>query len=481
MNKEKLTKKEIRNYVLESLGILLGIIAIAYGSYLSFEYLLALIVLAIAIIPFVIKAWIKQKASFSKFEHLCNYLTNVIPIFIQKTKIRFALGELYEICDDEVKKAIGEAIEYIDSTKDDPELLKNGLKKIENKFNNSRVESVHKFLLSVENTNSTTYKDIADNLAKDIDSWIKRTYNFQKDLKDRRIKIILLCLLTLIMNVMFVIVYVSNEYFAGFVDNPFYQISTFVFILFVLEVVAIVVVKLNGEWLISDIKNRNEQKTIEKYRDYKKGKQKIKPLDIVLSIITFLGGIYFFIIDYRPAAYALGLIAVFILLQKTIKYHSLKRFIAKQITIEFPMWLREVSLSLGSLTVLNAINNSLNSSSYAFRRETRNFLTEANNNPTSIKPYNDFLSEYEIDGVKASMRILYAVNGVSKNEMKDRVAKLIDRNEELLAKSENIRNYDSIGGVETIGYLPTVIFSLHTMASMVIMFIYMLQVLEAQI
>ncbi|MDO5440832.1 MAG: hypothetical protein Q4F12_04775 [Erysipelotrichaceae bacterium] len=481
MEKEKLTKKQILRYTLLSLAMLLGVVAIAYGSYLSFTYLIIISVISIAIIPFIIKAWIKQKRSLTKFEHLCNYLTNIIPVFMQKTKIRFALGELFEICDGEVKNVIGDAIKYIDATRNDPDLLKNGLKIIEDKFNNSRVESVHKFLLSVENTNSETYKDIAENLDKDIEEWIKRTYNFEKDINNRQIKILFLCILTLVMNVLFVFVYVSNDFFTGFVDNVYYQMSTFAFILFVLITMAILIVKLNGEWLIEDRKKGKDDLLKERYRHYKKGDHKLKPIDIVIFLIVIALGTYFFIIDVRYATYLLALIAVLFISKKRRKYISCKKYITKQLTIEFPMWLREISLSLGNLTVLNAIENSLDSASYALRREIRYFLKDAKDNPTSIKPYNDFLDEYGIDEVKSSMRVLYAVNNVSKKDMKGRVAKLIDRNQELLAKSERIRNYDSIGGVEAIGYFPTILFSVHMMISMIIMFNYMLNLLGGQL
>lgn len=479
MENNKLTKKEIFVYTLEAIGILAGVIAIAYGSCLSFIYLIIIAIISIAIIPFVIKAWIKQRSNIIKFENICNYLTNIIPIFMQKTKIRFALGELYEICDGEIKNTISNAINYIDETRNDPELMKNALKIIEDRFNNSRIESVHKFILSVENNNSNSYKDIADNLNKDIEEWIKRTYNFQKDIKNRQIKLLFLCISTLVMNVMFTYVYTSNEYFAGYVNNISYQISTFIFIVFVLIVIAAIVIKLNGEWLIEDTKNRKEDILKEKYRKYKKGKEKIKPVDILVILIVIASGTYFLVINNKIVSYAFFIIAFIFISQKARRYKKLKHYIKKEITIEFPMWLREVSLSLGNLTVLNAIENSSAYASYALRREIRYFLNDINKNPISIQPYNDFLSEYEIDEVKSSMRVLYAINNVSKSEMKSRIAKLIDRNQDLLAKSEMIRNYDSIGGIEMIGYLPTLVFCIHMMVSMFIMFNFMMDSLSS--
>lgn len=481
MKNEKLSKKQLLSYFTQALIMLACIVLIAYGSYLSNVYMVIIVIFAITVIPFVIKAWIKQKRSFVKFDQLCNYLTNIIPIFLQKTKVRFVLGELYEICEGEIKNVILEAIEYIDNTKDDPELIKNGLRIIEKKFNNSRLESIHKFMLTVENTNSKTHKDIAENLNNDIEEWIKRTYSFQKDLKNRQTKILLLCIATLVMNVLFVYVYVSNDYFKGFINNDYYQLSTFIFIIFVLMIISIIVIKLNGEWLINDVKTINEERNKDKYRYYKSGKRKLNYIDFIFVLLIVITIVYFIYIGNKYVCCYLLLILSLLLTKNTRKFEIAKRHIKKQFTIEFPIWLREVSLSLGNYTVLNAIENSLTSVSYGLRRELRTFLNEAKKDPTSIKHYNDFLKEYKIDEVRSSMRVLYAVNSDTKLEMKERVAKLISRNQELLAKSEALRNYDSIGGIEAIGYLPTIIFSIHMMISMVIMFYYMLEKLKGNI
>lgn len=477
---KKYFTKENGKYLLQAIFMLGIVLAIAYGSFLNTTSLMIIIAYAIIIIPLIIKSMVKQSRSVDRFNNLCNYLTNIIPIFMQKTKIRFTLGELYEICDGSIRNTIYKAIEYIDNTKDDPRLLENGLKIIEKEYPNSRVKSVHKFLLGVENSSSGSYKKLADNLYEDIEGWIKRTFNFQKDLKNRQTKILLLCVITLIMNVMFVFIYVSNDYFKGFVDNIYYQMSTTVFIALVLFIIAVVIVRLNGEWLIDDANTKDEEEFKKKYRYYKKGKQKVTALDIVLTIIVCLIGIYYIYIKNNITGVSMLIIAFMLISQKSRKYVLAKQYISKKFTIEFPIWLREVSLSLGDLTVLNSIENSLNASSYPFRRETRRFLEKANNNPTSIVPYNDFLNEYSIDDVKFSMRVLYAVNNVSKSEMQERTSKIIERNQELLAKAENIRNEDSIGGIEMIGYIPTVLFSIQMMISMVVMFNYMLGILGGQ-
>ena len=281
------TNISTKNFILEVLGIISGIIVISIFLKLKSIPFIILVIVSTLIIPLIVLAWCKQMASAKKFSLLTDYLSNIIPIFIQKSKVRYTLGELSSITSDVMKESIDKAIEYIDKTKDDPDLLKNALKIIEKEFPNSRIKSVHQFLVSVEDANSATYKDIANNLYEDIEGWIKRTYTFKKDLTNRRNKLLILCIMTLLMDLMFVYVYGANEFFQGYTDNIFYQISSTVFVVSIEIISALILVKLNGDWLINDIDIKDEGKIKTKYYIYKKGIAKLSVVDYIFGSLFF--------------------------------------------------------------------------------------------------------------------------------------------------------------------------------------------------
>lgn len=463
-----------KEFFLETLSLISGIIFIAFLLKINKLFLTIVIFLSLMIVPLIIIAHNKQKASLKKFEMLSDYLSNILPTFLQKSKIRFALAEVKEITSGSMKQVINEAINYIDKTRNDPDLFVNAFKIIEKEFPNSRIKSVHKFLLTVETTNSNSFKEVADNLYEDIEGWISRTYTFQKDLLNRRNKLLILCFMTLLMDVMFIYVYSTNDFFNGFTDNILYQISTTLFVITIEIVSAIVLAKLNGEWLIDDNKVKNEELLNKRYAEYKKGIKRITIIDILLALIFIALAIYFYILNNIEISISLIFVTIIYLTKNKRKYRLNKKYVSKAFAIEFPVWLREVSLSLSNLTVLNSIENSINIVSFPLRKEIRKFLNKANKNPTSIKPYNDFLIEFNLEDIRSSMRVLYSINNLSKNDMKIRISRLIDRNQELLSKAESIRNEDSIGGIEALGYVPTIIFSIQIMFSMFIMFFYMI-------
>ena len=467
-----------KDFIIESLIIMAIVIGIAYISHLNIEYILLLVLLVLFLIPFVIIAWFKQNYNIRKFALLSDYLSNIIPIFVQKTKIRYTLGELFEITSGTMKETIGRAIDYLDNTVNDPSLNQNALRIIEKDFPNSRVISVHKLLLSIEASNSIEYEDVCANMYEDIEKWIKRVFTFQKDLKNRRSKLIFLCLITLLMNSFFVYLYVSNEYFISFVDEKIYQISTLIFIAILLVTITIVLTRLHGEWLINDTAYQKDEALKKKYQLYKGGKPKTKLVNILTCLVGIAGGAYLLLIKMIPMALFCFGLAIICLFDSFLKYKHAYRTINKALTIEFPVWLREISLNLNNYTVLNAIEYSQNMASYPFRKEIRKFLNEAKKDPTSVKAYNDFLSEYDLEDARSSMKVLYAIQNVGKEDVKKRISHLISRNQELLDKSETLRNTDSIGGIEALGYIPIVIFILQMLITMLAMFGYIMNILS---
>ena len=196
-----------------------------------------------------------------------------------------------------MKNCIAKAIDYIDNTVDDPALHKNALKIIEDEYQNSRVISVHKLLLNIESSNSTNYEDVCANMYEDIERWIKRVFSFQKDLKNRRNKLLALCVISLLLNSAINYMYIGNDYFVGYLDSNMYQISTLLFIIFNLLIITIILTKLHGEWLINDTYYLKDENIKNKYLVYKKGKSKNKILTIIISGFILASSIYFFLKD----------------------------------------------------------------------------------------------------------------------------------------------------------------------------------------
>ena len=469
-----------RDIILQFLAIMVCIITVGVISRLEMKYIMILILLGIILTPIVILSIFKSVHSVKRFAILSDYLSNIIPIFLQKSKIRYTLSELYEISSYEMKDAIEKAIEYIDNTKNDVDLFRNSLKIIEDKFNNSRLVSVHKLLIDVENNNSVNFKDIANDMSIDIENWIKRTYSFQKELKSRKTKLLILCLLILFMNSIFIALYDNNAYFIGFTANSFYQISTTFFISIIMIIATIILIKLNGNWLIEDIDRDYEKFVKDKYDVYTNGKTN-KLFYILMSSLFLIATVFLYMKGNLFSAIVCLALSVITFINKDSRKKKSFKVLNKALLYEFPRWLRDVCLKVNDMTVVNAIESTINDVSYPLKLEINRLLNQVKKDPTSIKPYNEFLSSYKLDDACSSMKVLYSINNVSKSETRNRVSNLIVRNQELLATVEKIENDDEIVGVEAIAYIPTLFFCMQMVVSMFLMFSYMMQNIQGAV
>lgn len=482
-----------KDFLFQVLIILVSVFGVAYISLLKWQYIIALVLLALLSTPFLISAWFKQLYNAKRFTMVTEYLSNIIPIFDSCAKIRQSLFEVAPLCEGMMRDKIEDAVNYIDNNTSDVNAEETALKMIEDEFPNSRIKSVHKMMITIENESSLGYRDISANMEQDVENWIKRTYLFQKDLKDRKNKLTLLCIITLLMNCLFIYLYTSNVYFEGFTDRVLYQISTSVFIAAILVTMIVVITKLHGGWLVNDLTRKDEEEIAKAYDLLQEGKPKFKVVDIVFTVFFILigGYVYTFGLNFigigkgSMQAILIGILFFFMafmmLMHKRVKYTSAKKTVTKALTIEFPMWLREISLSLNTKTVLNAIESSMTMTSYPMTMELEKFMTLVRENPVSIKPFHDFLQDFDLPDVRPSMYVLFSIQNLNRDEVKKQVAALILRNQEMLDKAEQLQNQDAIAGVETLGYVPIIVFTIQMMFSLFLLFAHMMDKLNATI
>lgn len=129
-----------------------------------------MVVLAVATIPFMLYAYFKQLYGVQRFEMVQSYLSNILPIFMQKPKYRYALEEVADMSNGLMNKVILHSLEYIDTNTDDENVTRTAMEFIENEFPNSRIASTHKLMLDIEQGNSENYTDICENMYIDIEA-----------------------------------------------------------------------------------------------------------------------------------------------------------------------------------------------------------------------------------------------------------------------------------------------------------------------
>ena len=453
------------------------VVLVSWVLRLHFQYILALIVIVFIAFPIIVRAQYSQMYQIKRFLMVTSYLDNVLPIFKAKPMITHAWTEVLDLVDGEMHDAVQEALDYLANDTEDVNALETACEIIESHFPNSRIHAVHKMMMTVMRQNSKTYQASVDNVFYDVSEWIMRTMNFQKELEDKKSKLLMICLITIAADCLFIAVYSTNEIFVDFPEMGGYQVSTFLFVAVLLIMMCAIFVKMTGSWLVDDQTTKLERK-YEKSFNYMISNEKktgVTKNQIAMSIAFLVIGIVSYASFQNAVFFVVFLVmAAFMYTSNSRTYKANRKRVQRAIEMEFPIWLRDVALNLNNMTVLNAIENSKQMASPILDYYIDKFLKQAYENPRSIKPYNEFLSEYSLPDVKSSMKVLYTLQEIDANMLEQQTNSLIVRNQEQLSKAEKMRNDDSVSSVTKFGFVPVAAFMIQMLISMVLMFIFMM-------
>lgn len=474
----------LKNYILVSLLCLLVIVLISWYIQLKMRYIILLGITILLVIPFIIQSQFRQLYELKRFEMVCSYLDNIIPIFKRTPLIVQTWKEMLDLLEGEMKYAVEEALDLVTNNTEDPVVIKSAFCIIESHFSNSRIHSVHQMMYTIETKNTKNYVLSIDNLWIDIQSWINRVIMFQKDLKDRKSKLTLISMLTMASNCLFVAMYSSNDVFISFTDNSVYQVSSTFFMIVLIVLMTIFQVKLNGKWLLDDNTEKishKAQKSFSYIRNNNTLKIETTSYKILSLVLVLLAAFVLFKTGNILLVGACLYLSYMMFFYHNRLYKMHLKSIKKCLWVEFPIWMRDIALNLQNLTVINSIEESMNIVSSIFSYYINEFLAEYYMNPSSIRPFNEFLEEFNIEGVKSSMKVLYSLQSLDREEMQKQTSYLIIRNQEMLAKAEAIKNEDAISHLKMLGFIPVGIFIAQMLISMGLLFSVMLNLMNNNI
>lgn len=470
-----------KTFIMQALLFEAAAIVIAYFCKMSWTSIAILVLVALFAVPYIVKSQFDQMYQINRFNMVVNYLDNLIPIFKNKPVIASAWRDVLDLTEGRMHELLEQAINYLETNTDDvtPELT--AFQIIEREFPNSRIHAVHQMMYTIVRQNTKSYQQSVDNMYYDVQGWISRTYNFQKDLKSRRTKMIVLCLMTMGCNCMFTVMYsTGGEMLEGFTKMAAYQVSTFIFLTVMLIMIVMVMIKMNGAWLVDDkvdTQTNMYAKAFDRAVIHPNPKPS-KPQLVMAAIFGALSAYMYIAYKSLPAFLGMAFISVMCIMQNKTRYNTAKSTIQRAMEIEFPTWLRDVALNLQNMTVINSIESSKATVTPIFAYYIDIFLDKIKENPTSIKPFNDFLDVCDLPNIKSSMKVLFTMQNLRDDQIMEQSNSLIMRNQSMIAKSEQLKNEDSIGAIESLGFLPVVMLSLQLLVSMGLMFAYMMTYLS---
>lgn len=405
-------------------------------------------------LPMIVLAQFRYLANNKKFEMVVGYLEQMIFAFKKSPKILESFKNVVDIVDPRIAKDVQKAIVCIEQDKDGTGYML-AFKTMEDKYMCTRIKTLHKFMMNVEE-NGGKYQQSIDILLEDIQTWITCTYEYQKELKGIKGKILLSIILSImIAGTMMAII---PKELVVFGDSIIYLISTTLLFCMLIWLIAFVQIKLNGKWFVDDTEATSEKtirKALSNIGEHDKSNSRKKSL--IAFIITLPISVIGWLIQSDFILIVGVLFSFIVYSSRKWRYKNARRRIQRALEKEFPIWLRDISLQLQTLVIPLAIKNSIATAPLVLQTPLRRLTTAIENNPTSIKPYSDFLKDYHLTDVTNAMKIIYTIQTLHMEDAYQQIDDLVKRNQKMLARAEKIRNEDMLMSIGFIVAAPMVL------------------------
>ena len=192
--------------------------------------------------------------------------------------------------------------------------------------------------------------------------------------------------------------------------------------------------------------------------------EKIIPVITVLGILAglaFINGFYFIFV------YLVMAMAVMVIYPLINKKSAMKK-LTNNLRQAFSDWLRNVALNLENMPLIAAIEDTYDESPYIIKNSLDTFIRDIEADPSDIKPYYEFLSEYGQTDIMSTVRTLYSVSELPDNQVDETINSLIQRNNELINKQSEIAYKDRISLFKFMEYIPVFLMALKMSVDMML-------------
>lgn len=366
-----------------------------------------------------------------KFKDVVLYMEQMIYSFKKQPKIRLALSDAQKVSSPEMKEIIEEAIVNIDSAMTE-NIYVESLKIIQEEYDCKRLRSLHEFIIKIEE-NGGAYENYINMMLEDIKEWSDRTLLFIKDVTRVKRNVLISIFSTLITCGLMTYL-IPKEY--QYTSQIVYQICSAIMIVAMLISYLFITKKLNIDW-IKEAPSLPDSMVVKYYMLVERGYDNESNLN-------------FF---------------------DRLSYKKVKRRLENEISKVFPDWIRDVAINLQNDTVQSAIERTYENAPIIIKRPIRKLLIDFEKFPIGIEPYDNLLKEFDLPDIKSSMKMFYSINELGKDESDQQIGSIIDRNNKLTRRAEEMKNKDKLGIAGMFCGIPMLLGVIKIMVDMILMII----------
>ena len=103
------------------------------------------------------------------------------------------------------------------------------------------------------------------------------------------------------------------------------------------------------------------------------------------------------------------------------------------------------------------------------KESLENFINAIELDPSDVTPYYNFLGEFQVPDISASVRTLYGLSELDHTNMDEEINKMIARNYEMQDRHETLKGTDYLSMMKFSEYIPVFFVSLKMGLDMILL------------
>ncbi|CDC34710.1 MULTISPECIES: type II secretion system F family protein [Anaerostipes] len=436
---------------------------------LEIKYILILCAIFFLLLPRVFLSEFKRLHEQKRFDDTVKYMRQLINCYDREPhKILPALKETRKVFQEEepMYECITKAIQLIETNVDDPDMYQHAFKIIEKEYHCDEIRRLHSYLIRVEEEGGN-FHQMLHILLNDTIRWQQRVYKFQKDKQWQRVLAVVMIFVCMILGLAMSIMFMQLRDQINIFKELSYQISQALFLGCYMFIFAKVQRSTDYSWLTVATKGNTEQISrdweLVRHMDKKK-ERKQAMLKTLISVPFFLAGI--FLKNVYLGIAGVGIV-YFMLTSPARKLNNAKKRLRKLVEMKFPVWLTNVILSLQGKNLYLSIKESLNKCPFVLKDEVKKMLSEMEEHPKSSLPFDHFANEVTTPEIQTAMGNLYSIGDSGENS--DQLAILIENNNQLVDRAENLKNENKVALFGSNMYIPSFVMVMQIGTIMIIL------------
>lgn len=469
----------LKKILLQYAAIIFGSVLMGYAFYLDLPYILVMAFIGVLFLPSVLVSTYKNAYEQKRFWDICDYMELILTSFKLRRRFLPALKDVKKQFESSTPMGalIDQVVSFMENARMTEDKEIKAYEMIEAEYPTLKLKAVHRYIYSAEEQGGD-FDNAIGILESDLSEWEKRQTSLQME-RVRRKKLIYMAIVVCVI-IETTILFALKLKGLDISKNVIVQIGTIVMWFLDLLIIKKADDRVSVDWLETNqldppeeiIRRYNLVKNFDEAKELKKSCM-LALIPGVITIILFAAGVS------KAICFITLLLTIFFAFSYKIGYRLAYKKTVKEIKRQFPRWLLDMSLRLQMESVQVALFESYDTAPEVLKPELKILFDKLKEDPTSEKPYLEFMKDFDIRGISSFMRMIYSVYDGSSKNTSEAIMDIIKKNNTYLEEAEKENNEDAMAPLVGMFYLPAVVEAGKLLCDMAVLFVGVLNSLSS--